>query len=372
VDPRFAAGFDIGDTSAGAGGVIDGNTWIAQNGTATDSSGGNISMSVVTGTAGGLGAGAITGSTSSTQAEMLQDYVADSNLAVDVAIDDGTYSVYLYFVASETTAQTFDVFLTGRNDPTYPSTAFSGQIVDNLTMGAQGTWTRVGPYTIKTNHATLLVRTTGGIAALAGIDIYEGGVYTNFTSMDISPRTELGNPATLPGSTTVGSGTISMTAYGWDIWANNDGFRYVYKAEYGDLDVIARLDSADLSSDGWAKVGIMFRFYTLPQSSHIFFAITNQSDSNGLVVQRRDSAGNNSSSTSLGLRAVPIWLKVEKRGNIFTFYRSNDGVTWGTALHTYTHPGFTGSRYLYGLALTSHNATTPATAQFSNMQVVLQ
>jgi Flp pilus assembly pilin Flp len=368
VDPLFAAGFDIGDASSGSVGVIDSYNWIGGAGTASDSGGGSITTTVVTGSTGSLGT--ILSSGDSNKDAMLQDYVASSTLAVNVNVPNGVYMMSLFFVESETTAQTFDLFVAGDAGS---EEADRTQVLNDFTLGGQGRWQEVGPFTIRTTHGALAIRTTGGIASLAGIKLYEGGMYTDFTSADISPRASSGIGATLPGTTSGSAASMTITAFGSDIWTNNDGFRYVYKAERGDLDVIVRVDSFDFSSNSWAKAGIMFRANTRPQSEHLFFAVTGQSDGNGLVVQRRDSAGSTSGTTGAGTRSLPVWLKVEKRGTVFTVYRSTDGTTWGTALTSYTHPSLSGTgSYLVGLALTSHNTGNDAVATFSNYQTIVR
>jgi hypothetical protein len=304
---------------------------------------------------------------------MLRDYIKATNAATGLrahfGVPAGVYSVYLYWVQSEATAQTFDVYLQGGADVV--SDGYKGNRVENdLTLGAQGTWVKTGPYTVRvTSSNDLVVRTVdGGIAALAGIELYQGGDHLNYTSADVSPVAV----ETVAGSTVLGAGTVAITAYGRDLWDTEDGFRYVYKAERGDVDFIAKIDSATLTSDGWAKAGLMFRSSLDANSANLFFGITPQSGTNSTVVQIRSTAGAATTSVSEYSRTLgsPIWLKVQKRGNTFDVFVSTDGTNFGTSLGTHTVS--LGTSYLYGLAVTAHSNGANSSASFSGITTILQ
>lgn len=371
VDPKFHAGLDIGDTSGGSVGTVYGNTWYAQNGT-------SIALTF-NGTAGAVGS--VSPSVGTATDNMLKDYIKATDAATGLRVrltnvPSGMYSVYLYWVNSEASAQTYDVYLQGSTD--VASGTYKGDRVENnMTTGATGTYTRTGPYTLKVASDIVVRAEDGGIAALAGVELYQGGSYTNFTHVDVNP-VSLGE--TTAGASSVSGGVITISqAYGNDIWNNEDGFRYVYKAERGDIDFVVRMDSANLNTDGWAKAGVMIRSSIDPGSPHIFFGVTNQyttpTSDNAMAVQYRTTQGGSSTSDAVNDSpktsiAIPIWLKIEKRGNVFKVYRSFDGINYTASLGTYTVD--VGTNYLYGVAVTAHTNGAAASAQFSNVTVTLQ
>jgi hypothetical protein len=370
VNPKFDTGVDMGDTSGGTVGTVGGNTWKAQNAS-------GISVDI-NGTAGVVPS--VSPSVDVATDAMLRDYIKASNAAtglrVHFGVPAGMYSVYLYWVASETSAQTFDVYLQGGAD-VVSDTYKGNRVENNLTMGAQGSWVKTGPYTVKVtgNNDLTVWAVDGGIAALAGIEWYQGGDFQNYTVTDVNPvsLTEtaagsgIGNGGGSPASFTV-------TAYGNDIWNAEDGFRYVYKAERGDVDFVVKIDSATLTSNVAAKAGIMFRNSVDANATMLFFGITGQTAgaADAIVTQYRTTAGATptSASENTGTRPAPIWLKVQKRGNVFDVFTSSNGVTYGSSLGTYTVN--VGTNYLYGVAVSAHDNAVSASATFSGVVTTLQ
>jgi regulation of enolase protein 1 (concanavalin A-like superfamily) len=70
------------------------------------------------------------------------------------------------------------------------------------------------------------------------------------------------------------------------------------------------------------------------------------------------------SSIKTDILKIPLWLKIERRGEKFTTFHSVDGQKWqeiGTdTLKMHPHA-------VVGLVVTSHDATQAATAQFDNL-----
>jgi regulation of enolase protein 1 (concanavalin A-like superfamily) len=86
----------------------------------------------------------------------------------------------------------------------------------------------------------------------------------------------------------------------------------------------------------------------------------------GLAFQRRVTNGGVSTNTAGPAAGAPYWVRIARSGNTFTASRSTDGTNWfvvGT--ETITMP----TSVYVGLAVTSHNNSTLATATLDNVAV---
>ena len=183
-----------------------------------------------------------------------------------------------------------------------------------------------------------------------------GGLPAPWSSQDI------GNvgPA---GSATFSNGTFTVKGAGADIWYYSDAFHYVWRPMTGNVDVIARVTSTD-TFQAWVKGAVMIREQLTPESAHAMMLV---SPGKGLAFQRRVTTWGASTNTSGGAGTAPAWVKLERRGNVITAYRSDDGVTW-TLVGSDT---FSMAATVYvGLAVTSHDASRLATVTFDNVSVI--
>jgi regulation of enolase protein 1 (concanavalin A-like superfamily) len=160
-------------------------------------------------------------------------------------------------------------------------------------------------------------------------------------------------------------GEMIMSAIGTDIWDTSDQFRYVYKNLSGDAEVVVRVLSLG-RSDGWAKAGVMIRESVHPGSKHAFLCVT---PDYGVSFQQRPEAGNVMSQVSVDGTVAPRWVKLVRKGNIFTAQQSADGVTWADVTFAAPVNISMPANVLIGLAVTSHNASTLTAAEFSNFSV---
>ncbi len=158
-------------------------------------------------------------------------------------------------------------------------------------------------------------------------------------------------------------GEMIMSALGTDIWDTADQFRYVYKNLSGDGSMTVRVNSL-MRSDGWAKAGVMIRESLHPGSKHAFLCLT---PDYGVSFQQRPETGNVMSQVAMNTVVASSWVKLTRTGNAFTAQRSADGVTWTNVTFTAPVNISMAGNVLIGLALTSHNATTPTAAEFSNL-----
>jgi regulation of enolase protein 1 (concanavalin A-like superfamily) len=169
--------------------------------------------------------------------------------------------------------------------------------------------------------------------------------------------------ASTSGSASVNSsGTWTVTGSGANIWGTQDQFRFAYRSVTGDMDIVARVASLTASNE-WAKAGIMIRDSLNPNARNAFMLL---SPGIGAAFQQRASTGGTTARVSGGSAAWPVWVRLSRRGNLFTASRSADGQSWKTvSTATISMPAAT----FVGLAVTARDANLTATATMSNVSI---
>ncbi|MDF9745654.1 hypothetical protein [Natrinema salsiterrestre] len=169
--------------------------------------------------------------------------------------------------------------------------------------------------------------------------------------------------------------TIAIEGGGHDIWSDTDAFHYYYEEVDGDFDVTVKIDDLE-NTDGWAKAGLMVRQTLADDEEH---AMIRKTPGNETSVQWRSDGGDEAESTTSGsgehLREVSggtmaaEWQRIVRTGETIRSYGSDDGENWTLIAELSPSAGtidFAGSAYV-GLAVTSHDEGTLATAKFSNL-----
>ena len=165
----------------------------------------------------------------------------------------------------------------------------------------------------------------------------------------------------LAGSGSDANGVFTVEGSGADVWNAADAFHFVSQAISGDGEIVAHVASVE-NTQAWAKVGVMIRETTAANSTYAFMLVTPGS---GIAFQRRLTTGANAVGTTVS-GSAPAWVRVKRAGNVFTGYRSTDGVTWiqvGTATIAM------GANALIGLAVSSHNNAALCTGTFDQVTV---
>lgn len=186
------------------------------------------------------------------------------------------------------------------------------------------------------------------------------------------------NNPTTAGNATFSSttGAYTLSASGSDIWDNADHFHYVYKPLVGNGEIIARVVSAT-AQDFWTKAGVMIRTDLSSRSANDFMMYTPRSDHQEPVFQWRDNFNGGSGDSRGGgivpATPMPIWLRLNRTGNVFTgsWAVDNTGAP-GTWQVITTHTTVMPTTVIVGLALTAHDANPPgalATAVFDNVTI---
>ncbi len=165
------------------------------------------------------------------------------------------------------------------------------------------------------------------------------------------------------GDTTSTSGVFTVSGSGADIWGVEDAFHFVYMPVSGDCSIVTRVTSLQ-NVDQWSKAGPMIRASLTPDAACALMSVT---PGNGVNFQFRTTAGAGSNTSVTTGLAAPYWLKLVRSGDVFTGYRSVDGVNWvQQGSQTITM----GATVYLGLAVTSHNNSTLCTAVFDNVTTV--
>jgi regulation of enolase protein 1 (concanavalin A-like superfamily) len=165
-----------------------------------------------------------------------------------------------------------------------------------------------------------------------------------------------------PGDAIFARNAFAVSGSGEDVWYNADGFHFVSQPLHGDGAIIARVVSIS-DGDSWEKCGVMIREKSTPDSRHAFMAITRDE---GAAFQRRVDAGSESEHTpGPGIHA-PAWVKLERKGNVFTGYVSTDSREWSKVGQATIEMG---QEALIGLAVTSHNNAALCTAVFDSVRI---
>jgi hypothetical protein len=182
-------------------------------------------------------------------------------------------------------------------------------------------------------------RLLGMVASLWGLT----AVLTFPARADVLGWTEVSVNTTAAGSSTVdASGVWTVMGSGDEMWNEADGFHFVFKPLAGDGSVTTRLLTASNASG--AKIGIMMREVVDDPASKVITLQRSGSNQGGESVLRAltgDEVGfqgyrmgkdrkmcPDGNAKLFPASQLPIWLKLERRGDLFTPYASTDGVAW--------------------------------------------
>lgn len=164
------------------------------------------------------------------------------------------------------------------------------------------------------------------------------------------------------GSRTVASGVHTVRSSGADIWGTADAFHFSHSPMTGNGEIQARVTAVQ-NTDTWAKAGVMIREGVGANARNLFVAIT---PGQGVTFQRRLTVGGNSTFTQTSGLAVPYWVRLVRAGNVFSAYRSIDGVAW-TLMGQETVA--LAATVQVGLAVTSHNNAQLGSGTFDNVKL---
>ena len=157
-----------------------------------------------------------------------------------------------------------------------------------------------------------------------------------------------------------------------DMWHVCDELYFAYKTLNGDGSITARIESIDQAN--WqTQVGLMIRKTLEPTSENVAVLITH---TDGVVFQYRAKRLDATQSvySDLDSLTLPHWIKLTRKGNVFTTQHSSDGVNW----HTMQNEDFNPTSSIeipmdetvhIGLVINSNNPVRSSKVQMSNVTV---
>ena len=183
-----------------------------------------------------------------------------------------------------------------------------------------------------------------------------------FTCQDI-------HSPSIAGSEQTSGGVLTVTAAGSDIKGTGDQFRLISKPVSGNSQLSAQLVAETAPSGQTQQAGLMMRQSNDPSSP--FYAVLsypNDSPSDLQILYRSPWKQNVVKLAVKSPVSTPMWLMIQRSGNLFTAATSSDGVNYTVI------PGSTAdldlpTTTLQGLAVDSGSSSNTGTASFSNISV---
>ncbi len=184
---------------------------------------------------------------------------------------------------------------------------------------------------------------------------------------------DIGDPCTEGGTVENDDGSYTVTGSGIDIWQNGDEFHYAYSLASGDFDMVARVsDRAWVPGSRWGKVGIMAR-QNGDKSARFSMVQTHgedPQDSDRFAGRRTQGGRDNFEQTITPEGEHRDWMRLERVGNVFNGYFSNDdGDTWELQ-GTHDWGPNAPRTVMLGLAVGSHGNCDTASITFDEIEIL--
>ena len=158
--------------------------------------------------------------------------------------------------------------------------------------------------------------------------------------------------------------TFSVVGTGADVWAAADQFHYTYQTLVGDGTITARIRNME-DTNLYCKAGVMLRETLATDSRHITAHWMESRIMESIV--RTATTGTSAAQQTANIPTGP-WVRIVRKGNLFTPSCSSDGNTWtpiGPA-QTIAMP----ATVYAGLFVNSHDPAQLNEATFDNVAVV--
>lgn len=187
-------------------------------------------------------------------------------------------------------------------------------------------------------------------------------VWTNNPSQ-VWSGADIGAP-TLTGSDSQSNGVWTIAGSGTDVGGTADQFHFVSQLLSTDGGISARVLS-QTNTNSAAQAGVMLR--QGPSANAPFYAIL-VTPLKGIIVFDRATSGVNVHTVATISGVAPAYVKVQRSGNTFSAYTSNDGVNWTLVPGSSTPLGLVGTIFV-GMAVSSHTTSKISTATFDTVTV---
>lgn len=163
---------------------------------------------------------------------------------------------------------------------------------------------------------------------------------------------------------TLGSRFV-LQGSGADIWSTADEFHFASRAWTGDVQITARILGLD-APDRLAKTGVMIRESLAAGARSVMLDWT---PGETVELIRRTATGGSSAATWVTDVPTPPWVRLKRRGDVFTAFTSSDGVTWSAVGAPLTIPMSASVRV--GIPLCAHDDTELADAVLDNVSAIV-
>lgn len=130
-------------------------------------------------------------------------------------------------------------------------------------------------------------------------------------------------PVAAPASISYSSDALNVIADAGEIYGTQDAFSYIYQELDGDGEISARV--ASISGYTWARTGLMIRSSLDDGAPHAYACLGNREGV--CFFYRTEQDGSTTGPRLLG-NTAPLYVRIARKGNLFTGYRSSDGVNW--------------------------------------------
>ena len=181
----------------------------------------------------------------------------------------------------------------------------------------------------------------------------------DWETQDIGTVVEAGSS-----SYNAGTDTFTVEGSGDGVSGTSDSFNYVYQKMDGNCEITIKVSSLTNESP-YTAAGLMIRDSLSANSRNAFVYVSNEDGAN---FSARGSPGGATTKTIGGNLQAPVWLRLQKVGNEFFGYVSEDGQAWalvGTAVSN-----FSNAKFYIGFAVSSGSAGTLSVATFTGLSNV--
>jgi regulation of enolase protein 1 (concanavalin A-like superfamily) len=146
--------------------------------------------------------------------------------------------------------------------------------------------------------------------------------------------------------------------------STSDEMQFARQTLTGDGTIIARVTSL-VNTTGNAKAGIEIRETLAGGSKHV--ALTPTPTGGVKFIRRATTGGNATTTTTAAAAFAPVWVRLQRVGNVFTASTSPDGATW-TTVGTPQTIAMNASVQI-GLVATAQNDRLFTAAEFENVSI---
>lgn len=271
--------------------------------------------------------------------------------------------------------------------PHLPREPYVGQI------GGEKQWVEtLGPLASKTLTMEVQVRELGENKLWAQVDstnyideVDEGnntfGPITFSTCFEddfddgLDPDWQTANIGSPNGSTNVNaSGELEVTSSGSTLWGGSNDFYYIYLPWEGDFDARLKIvQRSEPNTNQWAKVGLHMRGSTDRGAPYVMNMMTRNKNPAGEQVAYRNYSNRGAdrvSGSSDNQVNLPIWVRIARDGNTYSFYQSYasdpEGSDWDITYATHTSPADLG---LVGIAHASYHKNRDGTGIVDDFRI---